>query len=67
LSRGPSTFRRQDVTRAIKAAFAAGATRARVEVGGIVITAEKSDAEAANLVNGAPNEWDAPSAPKGVQ
>ena len=67
MSRGPSTFRRQDVTRAIKAAFAAGATRARVEVGGIVITAEKSDAQAANLTDDAPNEWDAPTAPKGMQ
>jgi hypothetical protein len=67
LSRGPCTFRRQDVTRAIKAAFAAGATRARVEVGGIVITAEKFNPETANLTGDAANEWDALSTPKEMQ
>jgi hypothetical protein len=67
LSRGPSTFRRQDVTRAIKAAFAAGATRARVEVGGIVITAEKSGEGEGIVSPGDANEWDAPQAGKRMQ
>jgi hypothetical protein len=67
LSRGPSTFRRQDVTRAFKAAFAAGATRARVEVGGIVITAEKIGEGEAIVTLGEPNEWDAPVAGKQMQ
>jgi hypothetical protein len=67
LSRGPSTFRRQDVTRAIKAAFAAGATRAQVEVGGITITAEKTRNEEANVLSGGANEWDAPPAGKQMQ
>jgi hypothetical protein len=64
LSRGPSTFRRQDVTRAIKAAFAAGATRARVEVGGITITAEKNESGEGIVVGSEANEWDAPPAGK---
>jgi hypothetical protein len=67
LSRGPCTFRRQDVTRAIKAAFAAGATRARVEVGGITIIAEKAGKEEANLTDDGANEWDALAAGKGMQ
>src|SRR3546814_14130142 len=53
MSRGPSTFRQTDVTRAIKAALAAGVPVARIEVapdGKIVITAgpvepSKTDAE----------------------
>jgi hypothetical protein len=31
-----------DVARALKAAFTAGAVRARVQIGGIVITAERN-------------------------
>lgn len=41
MARGPCTFRQNDIVRAIKAAFAAGAVRTRVQIGGIVITAEK--------------------------
>lgn len=53
MSRGPSTFRQTDVTRAIKAAKAAGVDVSRIEIGPngrIVITAgpvepTKSDAQ----------------------
>jgi hypothetical protein len=57
MARGPCTFRQQDIARAIRAAFAAGATRAQVQVGGITITAEKTD-EGQRIVRGADNEWD---------
>jgi hypothetical protein len=60
MPRGPCTFRQRDVTRAIRAAFAAGATRAQVEVGGVTITAEKPGEGTAKLVAG--NEWDTPLA-----
>ncbi len=36
-----SPFRQQDVVRAIKAAFTAGAVRAQVQIGGIVVIAER--------------------------
>jgi hypothetical protein len=36
------TFRKLDLTRAIQAAFAAGARRSQVQVGGIKSTAEKT-------------------------
>jgi AAA domain len=66
VARGPCKFRQQDVTRAIRAAFAAGASRAQIEVGGITITAEKTVEGKANVAS-SPNEWDAPPAGKGVQ
>jgi hypothetical protein len=65
MPRGPCTFRQQDVTRAIRAAFAAGATTAQVEVGGIVITAQKTGGEQAKIADGDGNEWDTPLAVEG--
>jgi len=59
MSKRPCTFRQQDVTRAIKAVFAAGANRAKIEIGGILITAERTADGAAD--SGAVNEWDTAS------
>jgi hypothetical protein len=67
MARGPCTFRQQDVTRAIRVAFAAGAIRAQIEVGGITITAEKTGEGKNNVASSGVNEWDAPPAGKGVQ
>jgi hypothetical protein len=59
MARGPCTFRQRDVTRAIRAAFAAGATRAQVQIGGITITAEKTNTGDAIVSATEPiNEWD---------
>lgn len=58
MTRGPCTFRQLDVTRAIRAAFAAGATRARIQVAGIVLTAEKTAEGCGTIVAGDKNEWD---------
>jgi hypothetical protein len=66
MARGLCKFRQQDVARALRAAFAAGATRAQVQVGDILITAEKApDGEA--IVHGGDNEWDAPLAGEGTR
>lgn len=57
MSRGPCTFRQQDVTRAIKAAKAAGVEVAQVEIdknGKIVIRTPTAVVEPV----GEPNEWD---------
>ena len=61
MSRAPSTFRQQDVTKAVKAVAAAGVHIARVEIdkaGKIVIIAkdptENQSGESATEVN----EWD---------
>jgi hypothetical protein len=58
MARAPSTFRQQDVTRAIKAAVAAGVHNPRIEIdraGKItIITAT----EAAQVEDGEDNEWD---------
>ncbi len=59
MARAPSTFRQQDVTRAVKAALAASVHIARIEVDGTgkiaIVTTEAPDAqsEAAEA-----NEWD---------
>ena len=62
MARGPCTFRQQDVTRALRAAKAAGLAVDRVEIdraGKIVIVAEKMDAAKTGFSNNPVNEWDA--------
>jgi hypothetical protein len=58
MSRGRHTFRRIDLTRAIKAVMAAGAEVDRAEIdpttGKIVVVISKSGASVAEI----PNEWD---------
>jgi hypothetical protein len=57
MSRGPSTFKQSDVTKAVKAVVAAGVDVARVEVdkeGRIVVVAGKPVPEAGR----GGNEWD---------
>ena len=57
MSKGPQTFRRTDLTRAIKGALAAGVEVMRAEIdsatGKIVLVLHKSDASTGN-----DNEWD---------
>jgi hypothetical protein len=59
MARAPSTFRQQDVTRAIKAAVAAGVHIARIEVDGagkiVIVT---TDAPEAQDEASKANEWD---------
>jgi hypothetical protein len=52
MPRARCTFRQQDVVRAIKAAFAAGAARAQVQIGGIVITAERTANGKLDVISG---------------
>jgi hypothetical protein len=57
MARAPSTFRQNDVTRAIKAAAAAGVHNPRIEIDRagkitIIITSETAQVEA-----GEDNEW----------
>jgi hypothetical protein len=58
MTRGPCTFRQQDVTRALKASVAAGVKIARIEIdkGGkiVLVTEEKS-----GPTDPTTNEWDA--------
>jgi hypothetical protein len=56
MSRGPSTFRQQDVTKAVKAVAAAGVHIARIEIdpnGKIVIIVGNSEPDQREV-----NEWD---------
>jgi hypothetical protein len=56
------------MTRAIRAAFAAGATRAKVQVSGMTVTAEKIDQDGRIIITeDGENEWDAPLAGKESQ
>ena len=55
MARAPSTFRQQDVTRAIRAAIAAGVDIARIEVakdGRIIIVTAEAEPQKSE------NEWD---------
>jgi hypothetical protein len=59
MARAPSTFRQQDVTRAVKAVAAAGVHIARVEIdktGKIVIITADAPAEPGKMREA--NEWD---------
>jgi hypothetical protein len=64
MGRSPCTFKQQDVTRAFRAAFAAGATRAEIKVGPIAIVAEKAP-DSQIVRNVGENEWDV--APAGIR
>jgi hypothetical protein len=59
MAHGPSTFRQQDVTRAVKAVAAAGVHIARVEIdktGKITIISIEADGQPGKATGG--NEWD---------
>ena len=61
MSRAPSTFRQQDVTKAIKAVAAAGVHIGRVEIdkaGKIVIIAKDSTQNQSGESATEVNEWD---------
>jgi hypothetical protein len=56
MTRAPATFRQQDVTRAIRAAIAAGVDIARIEVAkdGTIVIVTAADTE----LKAETNEWD---------
>ena len=59
MARAPSTFRQQDVTRAVKAVAAAGVHIARIEIdkaGKIVIIAADANGQPGESTEA--NEWD---------
>jgi hypothetical protein len=59
MPRAPSTFRQQDVTRAVKAVAAAGVHIARIEIdktGKIVIITVEATDQPSEITEG--NEWD---------
>jgi hypothetical protein len=59
MARAPSTFRQQDVTRAVKAVSAAGVHIARIEIdkaGKIVIITAEATNQPGEIAEG--NEWD---------
>ena len=60
VARHASTFRQNDITRAIRAAKAAGCKNPRVEIGGgkIVIVAETGDEISSPATGEDENEWD---------
>jgi hypothetical protein len=60
MGRGPSRFKQEDVTRAVRAMVAAGIEVRRVVIekaGNIVVVAGKPEDEKPNEVSGG-NEWD---------
>ena len=62
MARAPSTYRQQDVTRAIKAAVAAGVHIARIEVdkaGKITIITGITSGQAGNDLDRELEEWEA--------
>ena len=62
MARAPSTFRQQDVTRAVKAVVAAGVDIARVEIdraGKIVIIAAKASTTEKDDLDTELEEWEA--------
>lgn len=61
MSRGPCTFRQQDLTRAVKAVMAAGMNPRRVKIdreGNIVLDVSGAQAEGASGRENQDNEWD---------